>query len=308
MTVCAMRRGEDVPFRHRARHADGDRLLADGHVQEAGQLAGAELLLDLFLEAPDEQHLAVEVPQALLREPALPCRLCLGHEPEFMLLTVGLAAQWDRIVSQLPAIGRRLGVQLRLARAERRAAGSWAARIAEPGRCRRRAAPAGDYPPEKRGPVSCGGSWPGSTSRTSGARSSSRAPRSAAAEAAARPSSPSDAPTASLALARDELVAGLPDDWSDLLVLVELRSSDELAPAALALAPLNPSRHGVRSRSASEWPVASATGRRPRWHVAASSASTSSAFPGALRLLEVLSDTQPVLTQGPTFVVSDRAV
>ena len=31
-------------------------------------------------------------------------------------------------------------------------------------------------------------------------------------------------------------------------------------------------------------------------------------IPGQFRLLEVLSDTRPVLTQGPTFVVSDRAV
>ena len=31
-------------------------------------------------------------------------------------------------------------------------------------------------------------------------------------------------------------------------------------------------------------------------------------IPGQLTLLEVLSDTQPVLTQGPTFVVSERAV
>jgi hypothetical protein len=31
-------------------------------------------------------------------------------------------------------------------------------------------------------------------------------------------------------------------------------------------------------------------------------------IPGRLGLLEVFSDSQPVLTQGPTFVVSDRAV
>ena len=47
---------------------DGDGLLADRDVQEARQLAGAEPLLDLLLEAPDEQHLAEEVPQALGRD------------------------------------------------------------------------------------------------------------------------------------------------------------------------------------------------------------------------------------------------
>ena len=36
----------------------------------------------------------------------------------------------------------------------------------------------------------------------------------------------------------------MPDDWSDLLCALELRSTDDLPPAALAIAPLNPSRHG----------------------------------------------------------------
>ena len=49
---------------------------------------------------------------------------------------------------------------------------------------------------------------------------------------------------APLAVAWEELVASLPDDWSDLLCTLELRSTDDLPPAALAIAPLNPSRHG----------------------------------------------------------------
>ena len=60
--VGTVRRREHVPLRHRARHADGHRFLADRHVQEARQLARAELLLDLLLEPADEQHLAVEAP------------------------------------------------------------------------------------------------------------------------------------------------------------------------------------------------------------------------------------------------------
>ena len=64
--VRAMRRGEDVAVLHRLADADGDRLLADRDVEEARQLARAEALLDLLLEAPDEQHLAEEVAQRLL--------------------------------------------------------------------------------------------------------------------------------------------------------------------------------------------------------------------------------------------------
>ena len=57
----AMRRGDDVAFLQRAADADRDGLLADRHVQESGQLSGPEALLDLLLDAPDEQHLAKEV-------------------------------------------------------------------------------------------------------------------------------------------------------------------------------------------------------------------------------------------------------
>ena len=59
VSVRAVRRREDVPVGHRARDAHGHRLLPDRHVEKAGQLARAELLLDLLLEAADQQHLAV---------------------------------------------------------------------------------------------------------------------------------------------------------------------------------------------------------------------------------------------------------
>lgn len=111
-----------------------------------------------------------------------------------------------------------------------------------------------------------------------------------------------------LAAAWDELVADLPDDWTDLLCLVEFRSSDDLDPAALALAPLNPSRHGkelaFRFRVARQFGYGAAPGMAHRCLARLDEAG----IPGGLRLLEALADTRPVLTQGPTFVVSNRAV
>ncbi|HEU0303661.1 MAG TPA: hypothetical protein VFR32_03690 [Gaiellaceae bacterium] len=111
-----------------------------------------------------------------------------------------------------------------------------------------------------------------------------------------------------LAAQWDELEALLPEDWSDLLCLVELRSSDELAPAALALAPLNPSRHergrGFRFRVARRFGY----GAAPQMARRCLARLDEAGIPGTLHPLEVLSDTRPVLTQGPTFVVSDRAV
>src|SRR5688572_10969692 len=111
-----------------------------------------------------------------------------------------------------------------------------------------------------------------------------------------------------LAAAWDELEAGLPEDWSDALCLVELRSSDELDPAALALAPVNPSRHagmlGFRFRVPRRFGYGAAPGMARRCLERVDEAG----IPGRLQLLEAFSETQPVLTQGPTFVVSDRAV
>ena len=74
VAVRAVRGGEDVAVLQRLADADGDGLLADRDVEEAGQLARAEALLDLLLEAPDEQHLAQEVAQRLLGQRRLVSR------------------------------------------------------------------------------------------------------------------------------------------------------------------------------------------------------------------------------------------
>ena len=81
VAVRTMRGREDVAVLHRAADADADRLLTDRDVEEAGQLAGAEPLLDLLLEAPDEEHVVQELGQLLLRE--LLALRDSGHSREF---------------------------------------------------------------------------------------------------------------------------------------------------------------------------------------------------------------------------------
>ena len=80
--VRAVGRGEDVAVVERLADADRDGLLADRDVQEARQLPGAELLLDLLLEAPDQEHLAQEGADTLLAERGF--ALDLRHGPEFI--------------------------------------------------------------------------------------------------------------------------------------------------------------------------------------------------------------------------------
>jgi hypothetical protein len=111
-----------------------------------------------------------------------------------------------------------------------------------------------------------------------------------------------------LADAWDDLVAGLPDDWSDLYVELELTSTDHLEPAALRLAPVNPARYGgelaFRFRCARRFGYGASPGMVRRCLERLDEAG----IPGRIRILRALSDTQPVGTQGPVWLVGGRSV
>jgi hypothetical protein len=123
-----------------------------------------------------------------------------------------------------------------------------------------------------------------------------------AVEEAARPPSPP------LAQQWDEALADLPPDWSDLLAEVELASSDYVAPAALQLSPLNPTRDGKRfalqfrcSRTFG-YGAAEPMARRCLERLDAAG------IPGRVRVLRALSDTHPVATQGPVWYVGGKVL
>jgi hypothetical protein len=116
------------------------------------------------------------------------------------------------------------------------------------------------------------------------------------------------ATAANLAGQWQQLLDDLPEDWSDLYAEVELRSSDHLEPAALLLAPVNPSR--VRDRTAFRFRAAR------RFGYGASPEMTRRCFErlvgenirGSVRILWALSDTNPVYTQGPVWYVGGGPV
>ena len=64
----AVRRRDHVGRLERLADPDGDALLADRDVDEAGDLARHVLLLDLLLDAPDDEHLVEEREQLLAGE------------------------------------------------------------------------------------------------------------------------------------------------------------------------------------------------------------------------------------------------
>jgi hypothetical protein len=112
----------------------------------------------------------------------------------------------------------------------------------------------------------------------------------------------------SVAEAWDDLVAALPEDWSDVYGQILLTSSDHLDPAALALAPINPGRYGpalgFRFRCARSFGY----GASPRMVRRCFARLDELGIDGSVSILRVLSGTKPVGTQGPVWYVEGKAV
>jgi hypothetical protein len=114
--------------------------------------------------------------------------------------------------------------------------------------------------------------------------------------------------SAKLAATWDGLLRRLPPDWSDLYAEIELDSTDYLERGALLLAPVNPARYGgpttfrFRSASRTGYGVAPGMARRALERL------DDEGLSGRVRVLRVLSDTNPVSTQGPVWRVDGRSV
>jgi hypothetical protein len=112
----------------------------------------------------------------------------------------------------------------------------------------------------------------------------------------------------SLVVSWDNAAQGLPDDWSDLLVEVELASSDLIPRAALELAPVNPLRYkqtrGVRFRVARQTGYGASAGMARR----CLERLDAEGIRGSVRVLRALSETDHVSTQGPVWYMEGKAV
>jgi hypothetical protein len=103
-------------------------------------------------------------------------------------------------------------------------------------------------------------------------------------------------------------VARLPEDWTDVYAQVELASSDFLDRGALQLAPLNPSRFddsaAFRFRVARTYGY----GASPEMARRCLERLDEEGIAARVTILHALSDTKPVVTQGPVWYVGGRAV
>jgi hypothetical protein len=111
-----------------------------------------------------------------------------------------------------------------------------------------------------------------------------------------------------LASAWEAELERLPLDWSDLYAEIEFRSTDHLQLAALNMSPLNPSRFdttaALRFRAARTFGYGASTTMVKRCLERADEAG----LDGHLRIVQVLSDSKPVATQGPVWRVEGRSV
>jgi hypothetical protein len=103
-------------------------------------------------------------------------------------------------------------------------------------------------------------------------------------------------------------LAGLPSDWSDVYAEVRFDSTDYIERAALLLAPLNPGRFGgpyaLRFRSAHHFGY----GVSPEMATRCFERCDEEGMTGDVEVLRALSDTNPVGTQGPVWLVGGRSV
>jgi hypothetical protein len=124
---------------------------------------------------------------------------------------------------------------------------------------------------------------------------------------AARPEA--SPPQPSLAARWDAVLARLPSDWSDLLCELELDSSADLERAAVLVGSLNPLQTGA-GRPCFRFRVAHTRGygTAPAMARRCLERLDGEEIGADVRVLQALSDSRPVQTQGPVWHVGGRSV
>jgi hypothetical protein len=113
---------------------------------------------------------------------------------------------------------------------------------------------------------------------------------------------------ATLAEGWDGAVEELPAGWRDLLCELELDSTDYLPPAALLGAPLNPTRNPEKSALRFRVSRGGGYGAPPGMARRCLERMDAAKITGRVSVLEALSDTDNVGTQGPVWRIAGRSV
>jgi hypothetical protein len=112
--------------------------------------------------------------------------------------------------------------------------------------------------------------------------------------------------SSSLAAAWDAAVETLPVDWSDLLCSLELESSAQLDRGALLCAPLNPARQSDAATFTFRAARLAGYGASPAMVRRCFERLDTEEIRGTVTVLRHLSESDPVGTQGPVWLVGGR--
>jgi hypothetical protein len=265
-------------------------------MEEARQLAGAEPLLDLLLEAADEEHLAQDVLEVTFREAR--ALFHLRHGPECTVRAVPLVERWNQVENGLDPRWSEVSLSLAI---NDDAARSRAAALLGP-------AGPGVSATEIRFQVSTQGDGIGpEAARRLLRRIDAEGIRGRLELVESSGARPEPVEThRSLAHEWRDALEALPSDWSDLMAELDLDSSADVDRAAVLCAPLNPmqlpERPGFGFRCASAQGYGASAGMVGR----CLSRLDDDGITGGLRITRALSDVHPVGTQGATFLGGRR--
>ena len=117
-----------------------------------------------------------------------------------------------------------------------------------------------------------------------------------------------EAPAPTLRESWAAALATLPADWSDLLAEVELESSDWLERAAVNMVPINPRRDGTRLAFRFRCARTFGYGGSPERVARSLARCDEDGIRGSVRVLQALSNTDPVSTQGPVWQIRGQTV
>jgi hypothetical protein len=103
-------------------------------------------------------------------------------------------------------------------------------------------------------------------------------------------------------------LGALPPDWSDVYAEVRLDSTDYMERAALLLAPVNPGSFGSRATLRFRCAHHFGYGASPEMTARCLERCDDEGITGEVAILHALSDTHPVGTQGPVWLLGGRTV
>lgn len=106
----------------------------------------------------------------------------------------------------------------------------------------------------------------------------------------------------------DHAIAGLPADWSDLYVELQLTSTDFVERAAVLCVQCNPRRDGQRAALRFRCARVRGYGVSPEMARRCLERCDAERIQGSITILRAISDSKPVATQGPVWIANGKTI